>query len=161
MEQYSHYEYGELLANKLKPISHTPEHPHFFSAFGFEDLFGFEDKLSNVTGMVLIAVDGMESESSDNNGDGLTDRNEYSFIVARNTNSSRPETINQAALDCKVIAKQIRNRLFHDPTLKYSISRTTRINGIGPIGDNFYGVVLTFSLREPEDFFINSDFWED
>lgn len=75
MEQYSHYEYGELLANKLKPISHTPEHPHFFTAFGFEDLFGFEDKLSNVTGMVLIAVDGMESESSDNNGDGLTDRN--------------------------------------------------------------------------------------
>ena len=36
MEQYSHYEYGELLANKLKPISHTPEHPHFFTAFGFE-----------------------------------------------------------------------------------------------------------------------------
>ena len=56
MEQYSHYEYGELLANKLKPISHTPEHPHFFTAFGFEDLFGFEDKLSNVTGMVLMLL---------------------------------------------------------------------------------------------------------
>lgn len=161
MEQYSHYEYGELLASKLKVISHTPQHPRFFTAFGLEDLFGFEDKLSSVTGTILIAVDGMESESSDNNGDGLTDNNEYSFIIARNTNSSRPETIIQAAKDCKAIAKQIRNRLFHDQTLKCFISRNTHINGIGPIGDNFYGVILTFSLHEAENFFIDSKFWEE
>lgn len=161
MEQYNHFEYGEHIARHLKQISHTDKKPKFFTAFGLEDLYQFEEKLSGVTGTILIAIDGLESNSDDNGADSLNDHHTYSFIIARNTDSDRSETITVAAKDCSVLAKQIRNLLFHTPELIDTIERKTEITGIGPIGDNFYGVILTFSLRIPETFFIDQTFWND
>ena len=96
MDIYNHFSYGEQLAIRLKSISHTPEKPRFFEAFGLEDLYNLDDKLSSVTGMILIAVNGYESDSRDNGGDSLNDALQYSFIVARNTISDRPQTITSA-----------------------------------------------------------------
>lgn len=161
MESYNHFTYGESIARKLKDIGHTDERQRFFTAFGLEDLYNFDDKLSSVTGTVLIAVDGCESDSSDNGYDSLNDRTTYSFIVARNTISDRPQTRDQAVARCRVLAKQIRNCLLNEPELKQFIDRSTQFTGIGPIGDNFYGVVLTFALIEQEEFFVDPIFWEE
>lgn len=161
MEIYNHFYYGESLARCLKDIAHTDNHPRFFTAFGIEDLYNFDDKLSSVTGTILIAVDGLESDSTDNGFDSINDRRTYSFIVARNTANDRPATITAAAEQCRVLAKQIRNYLFQKAELQGIIDRNTQITGIGPIGDNFYGVILTFSLSEPEEFFIDANYWEE
>ena len=161
MEIYNHFEYGKTLAIRLKPIAHTPEKPRFFTAFGLEDLYNFNDKLSSVSGMILIAVDGCESESKRNEADALNNNDMFSFIVAQNTVSDRPETINQAAKECKAVAKQIRNCILQDPDISEHIADTIQFNGMGPIGDNFYGVVLTFSLAQPETYFIDQTYWED
>ena len=158
--EYDHFNYGESLASSHKDISHTPQRKRFFTAFGLEDLTTMNDSLSSINGTILIAVDGCESDSEDNGSDGLNDKQIYSFIVARNTISGNPTSINQAAKECKRICKQIRNRLFNDPTLIGIIDRNTQINGIGPIGDNFYGTVLTFSLNVPEDYFIDARYWQ-
>ena len=76
-----------------------------------------------------------------------------------NTVSGKPDSINQAAKHCKKICKQIRNVLLQDPDLRTSLDRNTQINGIGPIGDNFYGTVLTFSLNLPEEFFVDPNYF--
>ena len=65
-------------------------------------------------------------------------------------------SINQAAKQCKCICKQIRNKLLKE--VEY-VDRNTQINGIGPIGDNFYGTVLTFFLNVPEDYIIDENFF--
>lgn len=161
MESYDHFDYGKQLATKIKPISHTPKNPRYFEAFGLEDLFTFDDKLSSVTGTILIAVDGYESESKDNGADGLTDIQQYAFIVARNTVSDRPDTIASAFRECRKICKQIRNVLLQDVQLSSIVNRDTQINGIGPIGDNFYGCLLSFSTRESEDFLLDETFWSE
>ena len=109
--EYDHFAYGEALASSFKDISHTPDKRRFFTAFGLEDLTNLNDQLSSVTGTILIAVDGCESESEDNEADGLNDKQIYSFIVAMNTVSGKPDSINQAAKHCKKICKQIRNVL--------------------------------------------------
>ncbi|MCS2653837.1 hypothetical protein NXV35_21620 [Bacteroides faecis] len=157
--EYDHFAYGEALASSFKDISHTPDKRRFFTAFGLEDLTNLDDQLSSVTGTILIAVDGCESESEDNEADGLNDKQMYSFIVARNTVSGEADTINKAAKHCKKICKQIRNVLLQDPDLRTSLDRNTQINGIGPIGDNFYGTVLTFSLNLPEEFFVDPNYF--
>lgn len=157
--EYNHFAYGEALASQLKDISHTPQKKRFFTAFGLEDLINLDDNLSSVTGTILIAVDGQESESEDNGADGLNDKQVYSFIVARNTITGQPDTINQAARHCKLICKQIRNKLLTDSSLAGYIDRNTQINGIGPIGDNFYGAVLTFFLNVSEEFFVDSNYF--
>lgn len=157
--EYDHFAYGEALASSLKDISHTPQKKRFFTVFGLEDLTNLDDNLSSVDGTILIAIDGCESESDDNGADGLNDKPVYSFIVAKNTISGKPETVNQAAKHCRLICKQIRNKLFQDSSLASYIDRNTQINGIGPIGDNFYGAVLTFFMNVPEDFFVDQNYF--
>lgn len=161
MEIYNHFEYGEQLARKLKAIHHTDEKPRFFCAYGLEDLFTFDDKLSSIDGPVLIAVDGYESNSTDNRADGLNDTRQYGFIVARPTVSDRPETITSAFDFSHALCKQIRNALLLDPGLQGYINRATQINGIGPIGDNFYGCMLSISVNVPESFMLDASFWEE
>ncbi len=158
---YNHFAYGEQLATQLIPINHCPEKPRFFEAFGIEDLYTFEDKLSSVTGTILIAVDGYESDSKGNRGDGLNDTRQYAFIVARNTVSDRVETVKQAFADCRIICKQIRNKLFQDAQLACLIDCDTQINGIGPIGDNFYGCMLSFSVEENENCQLDATYWKE
>ena len=99
--EYNHFSYCEQLARHLKAVSHTEARPRFFTAFGLEDLYNFEDKLSGVTGTVMIAVDGQESESSDNGADALADSDTYSIILARNTRRDEPKTIDEAVAACK------------------------------------------------------------
>ena len=154
--EYDHFAYGEALASSLKDISHSPQKKRFFTAFGLEDLTDLNDSLSSVDGNILIAVDGCESDSEDNGADALNDKQVYSFIVAQSTVSGNPNSINQAAKQCKCICKQIRNQLLKE--VEY-VDRNTQINGIGPIGDNFYGTVLTFFLNVPEDYIIDENFF--
>jgi hypothetical protein len=158
---YNHFEYGLTLATHLKHIRHTEQKPRYFTAFGIEDLYNFTDKISRIVGYILIAVDGSEADSKDNGADALTDTRVYSFIVAGSTMSGNPSSQTDKVTITTRIAKQIRNRLLQDPNLSYSINRNTQINGIGPIGDNFYGVMLTFSLDVPEPFEIDQSFWEE
>lgn len=157
MEIYNHFAYGRKLAEKLKPIA--PH--HFYTAYGLEDLPDFEDRLSSVAGYVLIAVNGYESDSSDNRADGLTDTMQYAFIVAHNTVSDRQETIEAAFESSRAICKQIRNALLLDDELRGYIHKETQINGIGPIGDNFYGCMLSFSVTIPESYHLSADYWEE
>ena len=161
MEIYDHFTVGETLATHLRDIAHTPKHPRFFTAFGIEDLYDFEDRLSCVSGTILIAIDSNESDTTDNRADSLIDRAAYSFVVARNTNSDRTSTIQESVRKCKLIAKQIRNRLFLTPSLQGIIEHNTQITGIGPIGDNYYGVILTFYLETPESYFIDPNYWKE
>ena len=81
--EYDHFAYGEALASALKAISHTSQKKRFFTAFGLEDLISLDDSLSSINGTILIAVDGCESESEDNEADSLTNKS---------THSSWPET---------------------------------------------------------------------
>lgn len=160
MELYNHFACAEKFATQLKAIKHTPENSKYFKAYGLEDLFNFDDRLSSLKGYVLIAVDGYESDSVSNRGDGLTDTRHYAFIVAHNTVTDRTETIEEAFSGCRKICKQIRNALLQDESLFGCLNRNTQINGIGPIGDNFYGCMLSISVDEPEDYRIDDSYWK-
>ena len=161
METYNHFEYGEKLARRLKPVCHTDHRPRFFTAFGLEDLYNFEDRMSRVDGMVLIAVEGQEMDSNWNRGDCLQDVWTYSFIFAENTRRDRPDTIDRAVHHCREVAMQVRAHLLNDPQLTNTLDREMTMNGIGPIGDGFYGVVLTFRLEEYPDWEINPELWNE
>jgi len=161
--EYNHFIYCERLARHLKAVAHTDSRPRFFTAFGLEDLYNFEDRLSGVTGTVMIAVDGQESESAGNGADALSDNDTYCIILARNTQRDKPQSINEAVAACKQLAKQVRNFLLADPDLAYTqtVDRNTTLNGIGPIGDGFYGVVLTYRIISYNSFMVEPEYWED
>lgn len=158
MNDFDFLSYAERLARMHNFISHSDDHCRFFPSFGLEDLVSFTDRLSSLEGFVMIAVDGCESESSDNRADALDGAYHYGIIVCRNTVSGSPSSLFGAVRESARICAQLRNRMFHE--LRPRISRDTEINGIGPIGDNFYGCLLSITMNDTEGFDIDQTYWK-
>lgn len=148
---YDHFARMETMARHMHAIAHTDRYPRFFRAWGLEDLFTLADKISAARDFVMIAVDGCESQSHDNHGDGLTETRHYGTIIAHHAPNDQPAKIAAAFNDSRRLLLGVRNRLLHDPALLGYIDRDTELTGIGPIGDNFYGCLLSFSITTPED----------
>ena len=164
--KYNHFEYGEMLASKLKAIKHTKEDVHFFRATEqtrYEDLV---DSMSSAHGTILIALNGAVSDFLWVDSDSLMERPQYSFCVLKNTVSDDTDTIFLAQSECKEIAMQIIARMLRDSDsyknngLNLINKNSFKIEGIGPVGDNFYGVELSFSFDQGTDFRIDTTMWE-
>ena len=63
MQPYNHFEYGDLLARKLKPIAHSDTKQHYYHATEMEDLQELNARLSGAHGMILVAINGSNSDS--------------------------------------------------------------------------------------------------
>ena len=159
--EYNHFEYMEQVARKLKPVGHTDGHRRFFTAYGLEDLYNLDDRLSDLRDYVLIAVDGYESDMHMNRTAGLTDFGQYGVIVCHHTHTDRPETIDQAFRESAKLCREIRNRLLADDELRPCLGDEWQLNGIGPIGDGFYGCLLSFSVGDWSNYSTDSELWED
>lgn len=160
MEIYNHFEYGKRIASTLKAIDHHQGRKRFFEAHGLEDLFELEEVLSSVNGTILIAVDGCESESSYNGADCVMDTRHYAYILACHALSDQPASITAAINKSRKLCKQVRNLLLSDINLLGFLNRNTEMNGIGPIGDNFYGCMLSFEINEPDELQLDPDAWK-
>ena len=157
MNDFDFLSYAEQLACQLKAVAHSDEHRRFFTSFGLEDLVSFTDRLSSLEGYVMIAIDGHESESNDNHADALDAAYHYGIIICCNTVSDDPATIEAAFTTCDRLCREVRNRMLQE--LRPRISRDTEINGIGPIGDNFYGCLLSITMNDTEGFAIDHTCW--
>ena len=158
MNDFDFLSYAEHLACQLKAVGHSDNNRRFFTSFGLEDLVSFSDRLSSLEGYVMIAVDGYESESSDNRADALDASDHYGIIICHNTVADDPSTIKAAFSTCKRLCREVRNRMLKE--LRPFISRDTEINGIGPIGDNFYGCLLSITMTDTEGFAIDQTYWK-
>ena len=163
MGQYNHFQYGESLASQLRSIAHTDEQQRFFPATEEEQFLSIEDRLSNIKGTILIAIDGSNSDFSWQ-PDNMTEKLQYFFIVFKNTNSERTETIMDAQKECRLIAHQIIARMMNEQ-FSSSYSLTTldpdsfTIRGVGPLADNFYGVLIGFNLLNSFNYTIKPEYW--
>lgn len=157
---YNHFEYMEQVARSLKPIAHSAGRKRFFTAYGLEDLYNIDDRLSDLKGFVLIAVDGYEGDCTMNGADGLTDTRQYGVIIAHHTHNDNPETIDRAFMECNRLCLQVRNKLLCDESLRIYLGKDWQLNGIGPIGDGFYGCLLSFSLSDWSDYVVDPELWE-
>lgn len=157
---YNHFEYMEQVARRLKPIGHTDHHRRFLTAYGLEDLYNIDDRLSDLRDYVLIAVDGYEGDLTMNGADGLADVRQYGVIICHHTQADRTETIDAAFKECSVLCREVCHHLLNDDTLRPYLGMDWQLNGIGPIGDGFYGCLLSFSMSEWTDYIINPELWE-
>lgn len=163
MELYNHFKYGEQLATRLKAIHHTKDEPHFFPAIEEEEFDSLENRISVQKGFTLIAIDGSNADYQWQ-PDNMTERPQYFFVIITNTNSNRTETIHQAQESCRLIAHQIIARMIYDSKeYMYGLStidlNSILVRGVGPLLDNFYGVLIGFNVLNSFNFEINPDYW--
>lgn len=166
-EKYDHFTYGLMLATKLKAIKHIDENNcHFFRATAQDELKELEDRISQAHGVILIAIDGTDSDFDWKNSDSLIEQPSYLFAVVKETDSTDTDSIFNALTECKeighqIISKMLQDRVKYKSGLGYLEPSTFRMKGFGPIGDNFYGVLLSFLFEKGIKYIINQEMWED
>lgn len=161
---YNHFEYCEMLAKGLKAICHTDEKKKYYRATNNMELEELNTNISSAHGTILIAIDGSISSFHYNNADNLMHQPVYAVVIAQQTKSTDTETIFKAQKECKDIALQVIARMNSDAySYKHNCQMidkdSLRIDGFGPIGDLFYGVMLQLSLTESIDNRVNDDYW--
>lgn len=145
MTPFPFHEFALEMATTLSAIAHSAAHPRFFTASGPEDTSNVDDRLSSVDGTIMVAVDGCEMATVQTTQDQVCERTTYYILIARKTNSDRPDSIRASINACRDLALQVRNVLW----CRYrQVSRDAVMYGCGPLADNFYGVALEFHVDE-------------
>lgn len=160
---YNHYEYCEAIARNLKSIQHSDADRHYFRAIEQTELTELEQRISSAHGMIMIAIDGSFS-SFQHDSDSLIQRPAYTIVIAKQTKASDTDTVFQAIADSRQAMMQVISRMLCDARDYQSNCdlidpSTFQLEGFGPIGDLFYGVILTFSLAEGVSYAIDPSMW--
>lgn len=163
--KYNHYEYCEAIARKLKPIKHTEEKKKFFQATEQDELEDLNERLSECTGILFIAIDGTESLFDWKNSDSLMEQPTYLFAIIQQTESGNSQTIFNAQQNCKQIAIQVIAHMMQDyhnykKGMDLLDPSSFQMKGFGPIRNDFYGVLVSFSFDQGTNYEINQDLWD-
>lgn len=164
MDTYNHFQYAEWLARNLKPIGHTDANCHFLRSDEVEEISDLEERMSVISGFVLVAIDGHNSDFSWQNCDNLVDVPQYFIAVLRQCESGNIDALHAAKAECKDILMQVVCRMMLDwdgelSGLHVLDPDSMTMRGIGPISQNFYGVMLGFNLRKPVPFHLDKKMW--
>lgn len=156
MDKYNHFAFCEEMARRLTYVQHTDEQQRYFKALGLERYSELDDRLSSVTGPILIAIDSGESSTDPQGGENLPLRSKYHFIIATNTEDGRHETIERAIADTRPQCWEVMCVLWKRyPTA----SRKVNFYSAGPIGDNYYGTLVEFTFDEWPSYEPDSSFF--
>ena len=158
--EYNHFTYGAQLAEKHKSLSPI----HYFTCSESDNLQSLMECMSSINTTALIALDGKNSDFSYNDSERLTKRPQYFFMVLMPATLDDSAAILAAQTTSETIALQIQARMMLDHR-KYQngltclLPDTFTIRGIGPVGDNLFGVIMGFNVEFGVDFSVNSEDW--
>ncbi|MDR1716323.1 MAG: hypothetical protein LBS20_10800 [Prevotella sp.] len=163
--KYNHYAYCEAVARKLKPIRHSDEKQQFFKATEQDEIEDLEERMSEASGILFIAINGTESEFDWKNSDSLMERPSYLFAIVEQTEAGSSGTIFEAQQHCKAIAMQVIAQMMLDyheykEGMELLDPSTFRMKGFGPLRNTYYGVLVGFSFDQGTNYEINPDIWE-
>jgi len=164
-DPYNHHEYMEDAATKLKAIAHNSNAPRFFKSTGLASLDELLSRIGSVRLPALISEDGSDQVITDNGSDNPLAKPYYTFYIIYPAKAADDSTIFTARSNALATAKKVISRMrTHSRDLQYGLKdldfNTIRIMGVGPIGDNGHGVMVTFTLWEPADIYYNATDWD-
>lgn len=163
MEQYDHFAYGLELTKKMKLFQPKAE-SSFHKAPNSDTLASISNRLSDINYPVLVAVDGKDSDFSDNEAESLLMKPQYFFMFLKPAGNDDPDAILSAQAECEanalqVMAKMIKEQRTYINGLTGLLIDTFSIRSIGPIGENLYGVIMGFNLQHGITYKIDNTYW--
>lgn len=156
MKAFDFFEWAEDIAKKLKCVAHGTGHERFFKASGAELTSTMDERLSSLSSTVLIAVDKDELVTDRNFADSLIESHDYALVLCSPTVESKQDSIVTAVHNAASVLQQVRNIAVRD--LGSRISKCAMYPS-GVIGDNFYGMVLEFTVTSMPNFSVNADYF--
>lgn len=151
-------------ATRLRDIGHSATSPRFFRASGLAQL---EELLTNLPDAVFPAMvvhNNEEGVLGDSRSDNYHDTPYYAFYIVDRVPISDHDAREQAIAASKAIGLKIFARMLRDR--RNNLNGLTQLNfgnvpyqTIGPIGDNCFGVMFTFTVTNPALITYNADDW--
>jgi hypothetical protein len=163
---YDHITYMEDCATRLKDLGHTAEVPKFFRVSSLTQL---DEVLANLTTMgqtVLIVHDNTEGSIGDRNiSNNYLDSPYYLFYIMKHVALDDFDAKANAKKECKAIAIKIISKMLVDKSrsrsgLLFLDFTNIPYQGIGPVGDNYYGIMVSFTVADNAELIYNADDWD-
>lgn len=166
--RYNHFAYMLSIAENLRDIAHTDKKPRFFMSTGLASLEGILNNINIVNLPCLIAEDNCDLRLSDNLSDGIMALPFYTFYILYPASHGNDAEILEARAKAKVTASKVLARMLrdaHEPDLELGLDimdfSSVRMQGIGPLGDNGHGVMVTFTIGQEADMVYDTNNWFD
>ena len=161
---YNHFEYSEWIARHLAPIQHTDTDCHFLRSDEVEEISDLEERISSIRDYVLVAIDGLNSDFNWQNCDNLVNIPQYFIAILKQVETGDIDAVHQAKSDSKNLLMQVVCKMMLDWNenrhgLQFLDVPSMTIRGIGPMGNNFYGVMLSLNLKTPTSFIMDQSMW--
>ena len=163
MEVYRHFEYMEWVARHLKGVGHSDGDRHYLRSDDVEDIRDLEGLLTGIRGVVLVAVDGGDSDVRVER-DSMVDKSQYFVSIMGQCEVGNMDAVYEAKLRCRVLMDELMAKMVSDCALgehglyALNVDEFT-VRGIGPLADNFYGVVLGFTVNRVCDYVVDDSMW--
>jgi hypothetical protein len=175
-------DYFHYIAVTLKDIAHTGQKRKFHRVSGITQL---EELLHNLTrttddGYQLVIEDNLDSRFYYNSAT-LLDQQYYVFYVLKKCRVNDFDSIEQAKEGCKAVAKKIWSKMFRDhesdwrsfPSprgegqgvrsnasgLKDLRKDSISVNTVGPLADQYWGLMCAFTVADNPRIRYNPDDW--
>ena len=152
MEKFDFVKYMEDCAVRLKDILHTADNPRFFRISGISQLEELLANLPDASWPALMVENNMEGRFSDPGpSDNFLDMPYYTFYVIGKAPFNDFDVIQEVKENTKEIAEKIIARMLHDRRNYRNGLVMLRFDNvpyqnIGPIGDQCYGTMISFTV---------------
>ena len=160
MTPFDFITYMQTIATNLKDIQHTAETPRFHKISSIANLEELLQTTIVTNGIQMLVLDTHEGGIIDNDAAGLFDDMYYTFYLVQNLDitdmSERQTTLAALKLSCKkIMSKMFKdmkddgNKAIDDRIGLNMLDRNSiRYLTVGPMGDNYQGIQVTFTLAE-------------
>lgn len=167
--------YMEDVATKLKEIKATTTNKKFNRATSIANLEELLSNLRDVKEIIIIAISATNGAMLDN-GDNPIDQPYFSFYICKQVNYNDHSAMESIKAECKKIAYKIVAKIRYDDSMSANTGNTYNgfsktvvlnrksfsYNDVGPIGSNFYGIEVSFTLHEFfSEMVYNSEYWDE
>lgn len=163
MDTYNHLQYGQNLVTLMKLFQYKPD-KSYFRAPNSDTLQSISNRLSEINYPVMVAVDGKDSDFSDNEAEVLLEKPQYFFMILLPADNNDPDNIMAVQETAKQNIMQVIARMMYDKRKELNglgalLIDSFVVRSIGPMGDNLHGVVFGFNVEAGTSYKLNSDFW--
>ena len=165
MSTFDFVPYMQNVATTLKELQHSDTDKHFHKVGSLAAMDELLTSSNQVNGYQLVVVDKKSGRLDDTSrSDNLLDRNFNTFFVVKTAGHGNYADRHNVIDGCMLIVKKILSKMFYD---KRNSSEGLRdldrssfyYDTIGPFGQNFHGIMVSFSMISSPGIQFNTDDW--
>lgn len=165
MEKFEFIKYMLDCAVRLKDIGHTDTKQRFFRISGISQLEELLSSLPNASSPALLVENNTDGRVGDNaRSDNFLDTPYYIFYVIEKApfndhNKMQAAKENSKNIGFKILSRMLNDRRhYRNGLIMFDFSSIT-YQSVGPIGDNCFGTMFSFSVANPADLVYSNDDW--